>query len=344
MNIKFFKNKIIAIIIFGVIYGILNSISNYLKLPGCSFVELRFQVVLPMFIGFIYGPIAGFIVGFIGDRIGYAIHGLNFLYAWNWSVGNGFIGMIPGFASYLNLKLVKSIKDFTILIVLIALASFLPILFASVLDSIILKISFTKSLYTLILPASITDAVFGLLLLPIMLIFSKKIIFTIAIRNILLITYLLILSVILTYSVSVYTMWRNLNEKNILVQDLYNIGILSFSVLIAGFIVSFIIIKKITAPIITLAATAASIAAGNYNLSPEFNNAASRQDEIGQLAAVFKNMISQIYKREENLKKELNELKIIVEKQSNIQTVERITKSEYFQNLKGKVKELRGNK
>ncbi|HPN32300.1 MAG TPA: ECF transporter S component [bacterium] len=319
----------------------MNSISSYLKLPGCEFVELRFQVVLPMFIGFIYGPLAGFIVGFFGDRLGYAIHNQDILYAWNWSIGNGFIGMIPGFRKHFKIEVIKSVGDYGLLIVLASAASFLPIVFASVLDAIFLKISFTNSLYTLILPASITDAVFGLLLLPLMLIAVKKLFFTIATRNMLLISYLLILSVILTYFVSVYTMWNNSGAKNFMVQDLYNIGILSFSVLAVGFAVSIIAVKKVTSPIITIADTASEIAAGNYAVSKEFENIAERDDEIGKLASVFKTMIAQVYKREETLKKELKELQVILEKQSNIQTVEKITKSEYFQRLKGKVKELR---
>jgi energy-coupling factor transport system substrate-specific component len=325
-----------------VIYGLFNSISNYFNLPGCEFVELRFQIVLPMFIGFIYGPIPGFFVGFIGDRLGYALHGLNIMFAWNWSIANGFIGMIPGLAIFLKLKNIKSIRDYTIIMILSASAASFPIVFASILDTIILKLSFFNILYTRIIPASITNIVFALLLFPLLLILAKRLFFTIATRNMLLITYLLLLSVILTYSVSVWTMWSNATAENILnYQDLYNIGILSFSILIVGFGISVLIVKKVTTPIITIANTAENIANGNYILNQEFENVVLRPDELGKLATVFKNMTSQIYKREKKLKNEVRELKIILEKNKNIEAVKKITGTKYFQKLKEKAKEMR---
>lgn len=337
-------NKYYIFLFSAIIYGLLNSVSNYLKLPGCEFVELRFHIVLPMLIGFIYGPLPGFIVGFIGDRLGYAIHGQSILFAWNWSIANGFIGMLPGFSLYLKLKNIKSIRDYSIIMILCASAASLPILFASILDTIILNLGFLDVLYTRIIPASITNIVFALLLFPLLLIITKRMFFTIATRNMLLITYLLLLSVILTYSVSILTMWRNTDVDNILnYNDLYNIGILSFSILFAGFGISVLIVKKVTTPIITIANSAENIANGNYKLDNDFEDVINRSDELGKLAAVFKNMTNQIYRRENELKNEVKELKIILEKNENIEAVKKITGTKYFQDLKKRAKEMREN-
>lgn len=338
------KKKYFVFLIISVIYGLFNSISNYFKLPGCEFVELRFQIVIPMFIGFIYGPLPGFIVGATGDRLGYAIHGQNFLYAWNWSIANGFIGMIPGLAVYLKLKMIKTISDYTLMLILSALAASLPIVFASIIDTIILSLPFSNVLYTRIIPASITNIVFALMLIPLIMIFAKRLSFTIATRNMLLITYLLLLSVILTYTVSIWTMWSKTGSEHILTyQDLYSIGILSFSILITGFGVSVLIVKKVTKPIITIAGTAENIAGGNYDLGPEFEKVVLRSDELGRLAEVFKLMANEIYKRESKLKKEVRELKIIIERTKNIETVQKITGTKYFQDLKEKAKRMRNN-
>ena len=91
---------ILVCLVAGILYGCFNFISGCIHPPGCSFVELRPQVALPMFAGLVYGPIAGFVVGCLGDRTGYALQGLGIFHAWNWSIGNGFIGMIPGLARY----------------------------------------------------------------------------------------------------------------------------------------------------------------------------------------------------------------------------------------------------
>lgn len=336
------KKRYLIYLISAIVYGIFNSISNFFNLPGCEFVELRFQIVLPIFIGFIYGPLPGFFIGFTGDRIGYALHGLDILYAWNWSIANGFIGMIPGLAIFLKLKYIRSIRDYTVFLILCSLAASLPIIFASILDTIILNLSFSDILNTRIIPASITNIVFALLLCPLLILFAKRLIFTISTRNMLFITYLLLFSVILTYSVSIWSMWGSADDKNILTyQDLYNIGILSFSILIAGLVISFFIIKKVTDPIITIARTAENIAEGDYKLDKDFEEVISRPDELGKLAIVFKNMTDEIYKREMNLKNEVRELKIILEKKKNIETVKRITGTKYFQELRNKAKRMR---
>ncbi len=147
------KNKIIKRIVIyifcGIIYGFFNYISGKINLPGCSFIELRPQVALPMFIGFLYGPLAGFVVGTLGDRLGYTFQGLSMFHAWNWSIGNGFIGMIPGFINYRKTKYIKTLLDFQFMAILIILASSLPIFFASFIDTLLLNISYSKSLYTL---------------------------------------------------------------------------------------------------------------------------------------------------------------------------------------------------
>ncbi|MFA6584515.1 MAG: ECF transporter S component, partial [Elusimicrobiaceae bacterium] len=236
------KKSIIKIVGFSVIAGLVYGVSNYVSskiyLPGCSFIELRPQVALPMFIGAFFGPLAGFVTGFLGDRIGYAFQGLSLGYAWNWSVGNGFIGMIPGALHLLKIKEIKSIRDYTLLLMLVVSASFFPIVFASSIDIAIRKLSLLNTVYSLILPAFITDAVFGLILVPLFLIVAGRMRFTIGIRNMLLSTYLLLFAVLTTYMVSAVSMWNDTGSQSLNYKDIYNIGVLSLVVLLAGLSVS----------------------------------------------------------------------------------------------------------
>ncbi len=327
-------------IIAGIIYGVFNFISRNVNLPGCAFIELRPQVALPMFMGAYLGPLSGFITGCLGDRGGYAFQGLSIWYAWNWSIGNGFIGMLPGALRCFKIKEIKSIRDFTILLILIVISSFLPIVFASVIDIIIQKLSFIKIIYTLILPAFITDAVFGLILVPAMLIIVKRIHFTIGIRTMLMSAYLLLFAVLTTYSVSAISMWKN-TAKSFMYNDIYNIGILSLIVLLTGLSISIIAVKKIIAPVLYLTEAAKNIAAGNYDISNKLELTAKHDDEIGCLAAVFNSMAGEIYAREELLKKEVRELKIVIDKTKQNTEVSKIVDTEYFRNLKNKAKELR---
>ncbi len=328
-------------IVAGLIYGISNYISSKINLPGCSFIELRPQVALPMFMGVFFGPLAGFISGCLGDRAGYAFQGFDIWYAWNWSIGNGFIGMLPGAIRWLKIKEIKSVRDYAWLLILIIAASFLPIVFASGIDIIARKLSLLHTVYTLILPAFITDAVFGMIIVPAMLIIVRRIHFTIGIRNMLLSTYLLLFAVLATYMVSTISMWNNTGAQTLHYSDIYNIGILSLVVLLTGLSISAILVNKIIAPVMSLTDAAREISAGNYRLSPSLDAVAKRDDEIGCLAAVFSRMAGEIYTREERLKKEVRNLKIEIDKTRQKAEVSKIVDTDYFRNLRTKAKELR---
>jgi HAMP domain-containing protein len=66
-----------------------------------------------------------------------------------------------------------------------------------------------------------------------------------------------------------------------------------------------------------------------------------RSDGLGQLARVFKRMITQVKQREELLKRQVEELKIEIDQTKRAQQVSQITQTDYFQELKQKAKKLR---
>lgn len=325
----------------GFLYGCFNFISGRIHPPGCSFVELRPQVALLMFVGIIYGPVAGFVVGCTGDSMGYALQGLGFFHAWNWSIGNGFIGMIPGMARFWSIHEVRSGRDFQVILLLVFLASSLPIVFAASLDTLCSRISFIESAYTLILPAFITDAIFSLLLVPVMLLLFRKMVVTIELRIMLITTYPLILAVLLTYGVSNWSTLREDMSDATLIRDFYNIGILSLCVLTVGLAASTFLTRRITRPVVSLTTAARSIADGNYEPSEDLREAACRDDEMGQLAGVFEQMKHEVYSREQRLKQEVRELKIEIDRSRQRDEVEKITGTDYFKNLREKASRLR---
>ena len=50
------------------------------------------------FFGYAFGPIVGFFTGTVGNAIGDQISGWGALTSWNWSLANGFVGLIAGLA------------------------------------------------------------------------------------------------------------------------------------------------------------------------------------------------------------------------------------------------------
>src|SRR5438034_3346697 len=87
-------------------------------------------------------------------------------------------------------------------------------------------------------------------------------------------------------------------------------------------------------------AAAAAVRAGTFQ--PEsLDEVARRSDELGQLALVFQEMARQVYAREQQLQRQVQQLRIEIDHTRKAREVADITESEYFQQLLGKADELR---
>ena len=86
---------------------------------------------------------------------------------------------------------------------------------------------------------------------------------------------------------------------------------------------------------------AAAVEAGTFE-SHTLDEVADRSDELGRLARVFQRMTEQIKAREQKLKQQVEQLRIEIDQFKRTQQVYEITKTDSFQQLKQKVKKLRG--
>jgi len=87
-------------------------------------------------------------------------------------------------------------------------------------------------------------------------------------------------------------------------------------------------------------AAAAAIKANTFELEC-LDGVARRPDELGQLAQVFQDMARQIYAREQQLKQQVQQLRIEIDQARKAREVAEITESDYFQQLLSKADELR---
>jgi hypothetical protein len=90
------KKILLAGLIFAVVYGLLNSLSNIFLLPSAPIISFRPQIALPMAVGILVHPLAGFITGFAGNVVGDAISGFGAFKFWNWHIANGLMASFPG--------------------------------------------------------------------------------------------------------------------------------------------------------------------------------------------------------------------------------------------------------
>jgi len=121
---------------------------------------------------------------------------------------------------------------------------------------------------------------------------------------------------------------------------LINVGVALAAVFIA-ILVALAVTRSIANPLSLLAVSAAAIESGN-KIDPErLKTVVARADELGQFGRIFQRMAREVYVREENLKRQVEELKIVIDEAKRERSVSEITESEFFQDLSSKAKNLR---
>lgn len=331
-----FHTPVIYLLV-GVFYGVANYLSGKYYLPGCSFAELRPQVTLPMFMGVLYGPWAGFFTGGLGDMLGYAISGKGLLFAPYWSLANGLMGFIPGLLQYWNPEKITSIGSFGKLLFLLLAASSAPFTLAIGAEIGLGNITFHNALFQLFLPIFITDTLWAFMLVPLLMHRAKRMRIRIELRTILVVYYLLIFTVLATWLCSVIITM----QEELRIEELYILGMVTLLVLIIGLLVSAVFAKRITAPVIVLTRVAEQVSGGNYANLSHLEAIVSRSDEMGTLASVFKQMVRAVEKRETELKRQVKELRIEIDHKKQKTELKKITGTDYFKQLKQKAGDLR---
>ncbi len=63
-----YKTRVLVIVIGTLLYAMITVPLNLLIMPGTELVAFRPSVVVPMLMGFLFGPLAGFLTGFLGNH------------------------------------------------------------------------------------------------------------------------------------------------------------------------------------------------------------------------------------------------------------------------------------
>lgn len=78
------------------LYAVFNFISFGFLMPGTNEVSIRPHYGLLTFFGFAFGPVVGFLTGFIGNVVGDQLTGWGAFTSWHWSLANGVAGLLAG--------------------------------------------------------------------------------------------------------------------------------------------------------------------------------------------------------------------------------------------------------
>jgi energy-coupling factor transport system substrate-specific component len=149
------------------LYGVFSWITNVIPLPAAGNVTFRPAVAVLIFFGIAYGPWVGLIAGLVGNTLGDGLSGWGFF--WNWSVGNGLMGMIPGLAMAM-IQDYRSGRSIGIAIGWGALGIAIGMLFASLTEMFVGGIDLSTALVGYFTPAFIGNLVVTVILLPILMV------------------------------------------------------------------------------------------------------------------------------------------------------------------------------
>jgi len=314
------RDRILLSICAAILYGVLNWAFSGLTLPGAPVISLRPQIAIPIVMGLVYGPVPGFIAGFLGNILGDYLSGYGLTY-WNWSIGNGLLGAISGLVYLFGIRNIKSVIQFGYVQLAIVMANLVGLTTATLVESLALhRVELQDAILNWLLPGLITNILIALALVPLLMILLKRMVMTIETRTILVISLLLVVSVLATTAVLISRANDTLittilatssgetvdaSGGQITASASLNLfrwaGLVAVFVLLAGTIVSVFMVKRLTAPVSLLCTAASTIGLGQYETSV-ISPVAKRDDELGELARTFDNMV-------ESLKEHIEELK-----------------------------------
>lgn len=149
------------------LYGVFSWISNFVPLPAAGNITFRPAVAVLIFFGVAYGPWAGLLAGLLGNTLGDMLSGWGFY--WNWSLGNGLMGMLAGLA----LPMINDFRaraDIFKGITWGVIGILVGMMFASLTEMFVGGIDLNTALVGYFTPAVIGNIVVTVILLPILMV------------------------------------------------------------------------------------------------------------------------------------------------------------------------------
>ena len=149
------------------LYGAFSLLTNLIPLPAAGNITFRPAVAILVFFGVAYGPWVGFLAGFIGNTLGDALAGWGFY--WNWSLGNGLMGLVAGLAMPM-IKDFRARADIFKGITWSVIGVAVGMLFASLTEMFVGGIDFNTALFGYFTPAFLGNFVVVVVLLPVLMV------------------------------------------------------------------------------------------------------------------------------------------------------------------------------
>ena len=156
--------EVVYMAIGAALYGIFSWATSGLRIPGPFNSSIRPGVAIPLFFGAAFGPVVGFFTGFVGNVIGDLLSGYGF--SWNWSLGNGLMGLVAGLASY-YIRRMDNPRSLAIAVAFALFGIVVGMGFASFTDIWVYGITLDASVAEFV-PVAVTNAIAAIILVPLL--------------------------------------------------------------------------------------------------------------------------------------------------------------------------------
>ncbi|MFN8377193.1 MAG: ECF transporter S component [Anaerolineae bacterium] len=368
-NAKFWprRRELIAMLIGVALYAGLSLVTNYAEMDTAGLADIRPSVAIPIFFGFIYGPVVGFVVGFGGNLLfdvlvgntmfppdpmtGNALRDVVAGFVLNWQVGNGIAGFVAGLLALFHRRY-RTFTDMGLVILFIFLAEAAGTAFAAITDLWVYGglpgyefVTLQWTMEAQFVPIFRHNLISALLLVPFLLINWEYLdLKAFNIRSHLLRRLALFMSIAAYVPILLLIIFLPQGDAG--TGGGFSAAQLLFTLLLTlVFTVANAIFasQSITVPLLHLSTAAKDMESGN--LTPERAaelKATVGEDEISQLSRVFGNMAEQVIQREAALKRQLESLRIEVDTVKQSKQVSEITDTDFFRDLQVKARNLRG--
>lgn len=357
------RREWIAMVIGISLYAGITAITSFANLGEAIGGDIRPGIAIPIFFGFVFGPVVGFVVGAFGNFFydlyagwvqlpppvvtGVPITDWIIGLLLNWEIGNGLMGFIPGLYA-LRCRRYHSWREQLWALWYLVLAVIGGVGFAAFIDLFLYPNATIQMFTTQFFPIVRVNLINAALLVPVLLFNYARLDFTNMrwIRSILLQRFVVTILLSAALPTALLSMFLINQTANVSTQTSalpIQLGLTIALTVLFTLINAVLLAQSILRPLLNLTEAAQAIM-GNHFTSQQaaaLRENTNDQTEISYLRRVFSEMAEEVITREEKLRQQVNDLKIIIDESKRREQVTEITETDFFRELQCRAAEMR---
>lgn len=357
------RRELIAMTVGVLLYAGITGVTSFANLGEAIGGDIRPAIAIPIFFGFVFGPIVGFVVGAGGNMLYDAYAGwLQFPLSpgtgniltdlvigllLNWEIGNGLIGLIPGLRALSHRRYYTWREQIWALLFLTA-GIVAGVGFAAFTDIFLYPNANLNTFWIQFLPIVRVNLLNALLLVPLLLFNYARLDWDNLqwLRSKLLYRFLLAIMISAALPTALLSIFLSNQSTSVVINPgtlPMQLGLTILLTILFTLVNALLLAHSILRPLLTLTGAAHAMLENRFTSeeAAEFRTNVTDNSELSYLQQIFGQMAEEVLAREEQLRQQVNELQIIIDDSKRKQEVNEITESEFFRSLQERAAAMR---